>query len=66
MRELRLLRKIRGRRLVVSGRDAEHIGNPVGNQVFGDQVMIAPGLPNDLERQSIRAFLSVWVPLYQK
>jgi hypothetical protein len=35
-------------------------------QVLGDRVMVAPGLPNDLERQSIRAFLNVWVPLYQR
>ena len=34
-------------------------------QVFGDRATLAPGLPNDFERHSIRVFVSVWVPLYQ-
>jgi len=34
-------------------------------QVFGERIMVAPGFPNDLERQSIRVFVSAWVPLYQ-
>jgi hypothetical protein len=32
---------------------------------FADRVTLAPGLPTKLERQSVRAYVSMWVPLFQ-
>ena len=32
---------------------------------FADRVSLAPGFPTNLERQSVRAYVSMWVPLYQ-
>ena len=33
---------------------------------FADAMVLAPGFPNDFERRSLRAFVSVWVPLFQR
>jgi hypothetical protein len=33
---------------------------------FAETVVLAPGFPNDFERRSLRAFVSVWVPLFQR
>ena len=32
---------------------------------FSDRVMPVPGLPDSLDRRSIRAFVSMWAPLFQ-
>jgi hypothetical protein len=33
---------------------------------FGSGVSLPPGFANDFERRSIRAFVSVWAPLFQR
>ena len=33
---------------------------------FADRVSLAPGFPTKFERQTIRAYVSMWVPLFQR
>ena len=33
---------------------------------FRNGLLLAPGLPDDFERHSVRAFVSVWAPLFQR